>query len=90
MQHENKLCLIVVSFLPTHMHHMNGTNGVASHSLCFKCLSINCTFGPSEWRSAIGNLRFFDPQVAAFCGEKRRPFLGEEETKMLNFLIAVA
>ena len=71
------------------MNHMNGTDGVASHSFCFKCLSVNCTFRPSEWRSAVGNLRFFDPQVAAFCGDKRRLFLGEEETKIfLNYLIA--
>ena len=74
MQHENKLCLIVVSFLPTHMNHMNGTDGVASHSFCFKCLSVNCTFRPSDWRSAVGNLRFFDPQVAAFYGDKRSLF----------------
>ena len=66
MLHENKLCLIVVSFLPTHVNHMNGTDGVASHSFCFKCLSVNCTFRPSEWRSVVGNLRFFDPQVAVF------------------------
>ena len=86
MQHENKLCLIVVSFLPTHMNHMNGTDGVASHSLCFKCLSVNCTFRPSDWRSAVGNLWFFDPQVATFSGNKRRPFLGDGETKIfLNF-----
>ena len=40
--------------------------------------------------SAVGNLRFFDSQVAAFCGDKRRPFLGEGETKIfLNCLIAV-
>ena len=69
---------------------MNGTDGVASHSFCFKCLSVNCTFRPSEWRSAVGNLRFFDPQVVAFCGDKRRPFLGEGKTKIFfNFLIAV-
>ena len=68
------------------MNHMNGTDVVASHSFCFKCLSM---FRPSDWRSAVGNLRFFDPQVAAFCGDKRRPFLGERETKIfLNFLIA--
>ena len=90
MQNENKLCLIVVSFLPTHMNHMNGTDGVASHSFCFKYLSVNCTFRPSDWRSAVGNLRFFDLQVAAFCGDKRRPVLGEGETMIfLNFLIAV-
>ena len=72
------------------MNHMNRTDGVASHSICFKCLSVNCTIRPSDWRSAIGNLRFFDPQVAAFCGDKRRPFVGERETKIfLNFLIAV-
>ena len=68
------------------MNHMNGTDGVASHSFCFKCLSVNCTFRPRDWRSAVGNLRFFDPQVATFCGDiKRRPFLGVEETKI--FLI---
>ena len=90
MQHENKLCLIVVSFLPTHMNNMNGTDVVASHSFCFKCLSVNCTFRPSKWRSAVGNLRFFDPQVVAFCGDKRKLFLVEGETKIfLNFLIAV-
>ena len=90
MQNEKKMCLIVISFLPTHMNHMNGTDGVPSHSFCFKYLSINCTFRPSDWRSAVGNLRFCDPQVAAFCGDKRRPFLGEGETKIfLNFLIAV-
>ena len=33
---------------------------------------------------------FFDPQVAAFCGDKRRLFLGEGKTKIfLNFFIAV-
>ena len=90
MQIETKLCLIVVSFLPTHMNHMNGTDGVASHSFCFKYLSVNCTFRPSDWCSTVGNLRFFDPQVAAFCGDKRKPFLGEGETKIfLIFLIAV-
>ena len=90
MQHENKLCLIVVSFLPTHMNHMNGTDGVASHSFCFKCLFVNCTFIPSDWRCAVGNLRFFDPQVEAFCGDKRRPFSGEGEIKIFfNFLIVV-
>ena len=69
---------------------MIGTGGVGSHSSCFKCLSANCTFRPSNWRSAVGNLRFFDSQVEAFCGDKRRTFLGEEETKIfLNFLIAV-
>ena len=48
-----------------------------------------CAFRQSDWRSAVGNLRFFDPQVAAFGGDKRRPFLGEGETKIfLNFLIA--
>ena len=51
---------------------MNETDGVASHSFCIKYLSIICTFRPSNWRSAIGNLRFFDPEVAAFCGDKRR------------------
>ena len=72
------------------MNHMNKTDGVPSHSFCFKYLSVNCTFRPSDWRSAVGNLRFFDPQVAAFCGDKLRPFLGEGETKIfLNFLIAV-
>ena len=60
---------------------MNGTDGVASHSFCFKCLSVNCTFRPSDWRSAVGNLRFFDPLVAAFFGNKRRPFLGEGEQR---------
>ena len=69
---------------------MNGTDGVASHSFCFKYLSINCAFRPSDWSSAVGSLRFFNPQVAAFCGYKRSPFLGEGETKIfLNFLIAV-
>ena len=72
------------------MNHMNDTDGVASHSYCFKCFSVNCTFRPSNWLSAVGNLQFFDPQVAAFCGDKRRPFLGEEKTKIfLNCLIAV-
>ena len=72
------------------MNHMNGTDGVASHSFCFKNLSVNCTFRPSDWCSAVGNLRFFDPLVAAFCGDKRKPFLGEGETKIfLIFLIAV-
>ena len=90
MQNEIKLCLIVVSFLPTHINHMSETDEVASHSFCFKYLSVNCTFRPSYWCSAIGNLRFFDPQVAAFCGDKRRPFLGEGETKIfLKFLTAV-
>ena len=90
MQHKNILGLIVVSVLPTHMNHMNETDGVASHSFCFKCLSANCTFRPSEWRCAVGNQRFFDPQVAAFCGDKQRPFVGEVETKIfLSFLIAV-
>ena len=69
---------------------MNGTDGVASHSFGFKYLSVTCTFRPSDWRSAVGNLRFFDLQVEAFCGDKRRPFSGEGETKMfLNSLIAV-
>ena len=59
---------------------MNGTDGVASHSFCFKYLSINCSLHLDQ---AIGvNLRFFDSQVAAFCGDKRRPFLGEGETKI--------
>ena len=90
MQNENKLCIIVVSFLPTHMNHMNGTDGVASHCFRFKYLSVNCTFRPSDWRSAVGNLRFFDPQIAAFSGDKRGPFLGEGETMIfLNVLIAV-
>ena len=67
-----------------------GRVGFVSHSFCFKSLSVNCTYGPSEWRSAVGNLRFFDPQVTAFCGDKRRLFLGEGKTKIfLNFLIAV-
>ena len=82
MQNENKLRLIAVSFLPTHMDHMNESDGVASHSFCFKYLSLNCTFIPSDWCSAVSNRRFFDPQVAAFCGDKRRPFLGERETKI--------
>ena len=69
---------------------MNGTDGVASHSFCLKCLFVNCTFRPSDWRSAVGNLRFFDPRVAAFGGDKRRPFSGEGKTKFfLNYLIAV-
>ena len=72
------------------MNHTNGTKGVASHNFCFKYLSINSTFRPSYWRSAVSNLRFFDPQVEALCGDKRRLFLGEGETKIfLNFLIAV-
>ena len=72
------------------MNHMNGTNGVAYHSFCFKYLSVNCTFRPSNWRSAVGNLRFFDPQVEAFCGDKRRTFSGEREAKIFSkFLIAV-
>ena len=72
------------------MNHMNGKNGVASHSFCFKYLSVNCIFRPSNWRCAVGNLRFFDPQVEAFCRDKRRPFSGEGETKIFsNFLIAV-
>ena len=69
---------------------MNGRDGVAFHSFCLNYLSINCTFRSSDWRSAVGNRQFFDPQVEAFCGDKRRPFLGEGETKsFLNFLIAV-
>ena len=69
---------------------MNGTDEVASHCFCFKYLSADCTFRPSNWRSAVGNLQFFDPQIEAFCGDKRRPFLGVGETKIfLNFLIAV-
>ena len=89
MQNENILCLVVISFLPTHMNHTNGTDGVASHSCCFKYLSINCAFRPSDWRSAVGNLPFFDPHVATFCGDKRRPFFGEGAAKIfLNFLIA--
>ena len=71
MQNENKLCLIVFSFLSTYMNHMSATDGVASLSFCFKYLSVNCTYRPSDWRSAVGNLRFFDPHVAAFCGDKR-------------------
>ena len=69
---------------------MNGTDGIASHSFCFKCFFVNCRFRPSDWCSAVGNLRFFDPQVAAFCGDKRRPFVGEGQTIIFfNFLIAV-
>ena len=69
---------------------MNGTDGVASHSFCFKYLSINCTFRPSNWRNAVGIGRFFDSQVEAFGGDKRRFFSGEGETKIFsNFLIAV-
>ena len=35
-------------------------------------------------------MRFFDPQVEDFCGDKRRPFWEKEETKIfLNCLIAV-
>ena len=49
------------------MNHMNGTNEVASHSFCFKYLSINCAVRPSDLCSAVGNLRFFDPHVATFC-----------------------
>ena len=89
MQHENtvKLCLIVIPFLPTHMNHMNRTDGVAYHSFCFKYLSVNCTFRSSNWRSEVGNLRFFDPQVEAFCGDKRRTFSVEGETKIFLNLI---
>ena len=65
------------------MNHMSDTNGVASHNFCFKYLSINCTFRPSDWCSAVGNLWFFDPQVAAFCGDKRRPFIGRGKNKDL-------
>ena len=61
---------------------MNGTDGVASHIFCFKYLSVNGTFRPSNWCSAVGNLRFVDPQVEAFCGDKRRPFSGERKTKI--------
>ena len=70
------------------MNHMNRTDEVASHRFCFKYLSINCSLHLDR---AIGvNLLFFDPQVAAFCGDKRRPFSGEGETKIFfNFLIAV-
>ena len=64
------------------MSHMNETDGVASHSFCFKCLSVNYTFRPSEWRSAVGNLQFFDPQVAAFVGDKQR-FFGRGRNKDL-------
>ena len=65
-------------------------DGVVFHSFCFKYLSVNSTFRPSNWRSAVGNLRFFDPQVEAFCRDKRRPFSVEREAKIfLNFLIAV-
>ena len=72
------------------MNHMNGTDGVASHSFYFKNSSVNGTFRPSNWRSAFGNLRFLDPQVEAFCENKRRPFLGKRETRIfLDFLIAV-
>ena len=86
----SKLCLIVIPFLPTHMNHMIGTDGVASDSFCFKYLSVNCAFRPSNWRSAVSNLRFFDPQVEAFCWDKGRPFSVEGKTKIfLNFLIAV-
>ena len=79
------------SFIFTGTYELHEWDGwVASHSFCFKCLSVNCTFRPSNRRTAVGNLRFFDPQVAAFCGDKRRPFLGEGEAKIfLNFLIAV-
>ena len=50
------------------MNHMNGTDGVASHSFHFKYLFINCSLHLDR---AIGvNLRFFDPQVATFSGDK--------------------
>ena len=72
------------------MNHMNGTDGVASHCFCFKYLPVNCTFRPTNWRNAVGNLQFFDPQIEAFCGDKRRPFSGEGETKIFSiFLIGV-
>ena len=59
------------------MNHINEMDGVASHSFCFKYLSVICTFRPSNWCSAVGSLWFLDHQVATFCGDKRRPFLGE-------------
>ena len=79
MQNENILCLIVVSFLLTHIIHMNGTNGVASHSFCFKYLFVHCTFRPSDWRSAVGNLQFFDPQVAAYIEGINKDLFRERE-----------
>ena len=63
------------------MNHMNGKDGVASHSFCFKYLSINCTFRPSDWRSAVGNWRFFDPQVEAFCGINEDLFWEKEKQR---------
>ena len=67
------------------MNHMNGTDGVASHSFCFKYLFVNCTFRPSNWRSAIGNLRFFDSQVEAFVGINKDLF--RERKKQRSFQI---
>ena len=63
------------------MNHVNGTDGVASHSFGFKYLSIDCTFRPSNWRSAVGNLRFFDSQVAVYCADKQRPFLERKKQR---------
>ena len=57
-------------------------DGWGCFSRLLKYLSVNCTFRPSAWRSVVGNLQFFDPQVEAFCGDKRRPFLGEGKTKI--------
>ena len=72
------------------MNYMNGTDGVASHSFCFKHLSLNCTFRLSKWRSAVGNLQFFDPLVATYFGINKDLFW-ERENKVFffNFLIAV-
>ena len=86
MQNENISCLIVISFLPTHMNHMNGTDGIASQ-LLFP-IFVHKLFLHLD--RAIGiNLRFFDPQVAFFCGDKPKSFLREGEAKILNFLITV-
>ena len=60
---------------------MNGTDGVASHSFCFKHLSLNCTFRLSKWRSVVGNLQFFDPQVATYFGINKDLFR-ERENKV--------
>ena len=57
-----------------------GRMGLLLIAFVSKYLSVNCAFRPSDWRCAVGSLRFFDPQVAAFCGDKRGPFLGEVET----------
>ena len=67
------------------MNHKNETDGVASHNFCFKYLSVNCTFRPSDWWSAVGNLRFFDPQLRLFVGINEGLFWKREKLRSFKF-----